>query len=542
MLEFCFAGIIGLIGYYRHINKENINEKKYIKTLTRQVTNKWNLCMQYANIKNKNDESFEILDVIQKAYGCDCIISIPYGLNAKKIFDNLPMIEQNFGCDIYIKISKEGNSIYSNIVLFPEELTEIEKIKFKWYKIMFSNDKLYNQNLDTFNIVKTKKCKYGYDLLISIPLGQSNNIINSLKDIIQTNFNCTIYIEEPIENKFVLKLITQEFDDNYPYAPIKVSSTQLFVGMTYDYQPVIVDLKNLAHMLYTGMNGSGKTVCLLTALTNLIYYQNEFKWELYMSMISSKKDLRIFKDVKQCKYYAETLEDSYFLLKYLYNQMDYRNKLFNSDKENYIVNIYEWNEKHPHQKLKDIIFATDEISFFMSDEFDTERDTTLKDKCINIFIRLLKEGRSVGVHVLGSLQRPDKENLPPIIKSQMGIKVCFYQPNDASSLVVLDSNEATKLKKKREAIVDADERYFMKTLYITNDMILKYISKSIEKDHKYINIKEKYPKFNGNDKKIEKKDEKVLKFEEKSHKNKKDTNKKDNHIYSFPKFSNKRFK
>lgn len=485
MLELCLAGIGGLIGYYRYINRDSIILKKFIN----QFKSQWKLCMSYANIKNHNDETYELLNIIPKQYGYDCIISIPFGLSAKKLYDNINMLENNFSCNISLNLSSKQNTLYARFILYSNNLNELDLIRYTWNKIMFSNIKLYNDNLQTFNILKIKKQdKYGYDLLISIPLGQSISSIEAIKAIIETNFKCKLYIDTPQDNKCLIKLITKDFSDDYKFIPIKCSPTQLYLGMTYDYKPVIIDLKDLAHMLYTGMNGSGKTVCLLTALTNLIYWHNDNSWDLYMSMISTKKDLRIFKDIKQCKYYAETLDQSYQLLKYLYFEMNKRNKLFNSDKENCIVNIYEWNEKHPNKKLKSIIFACDELSFYMPDEFDSKPDSILKTKCINLLVRLLKEARSTGIHILGSLQRPDKENLSPVIKAQFGIKVCFYQPNIASSLVVIDSDEATKLKKTREAIVDADERYLMKTLYITPDMIMSYIKKSIEPNHQYINL------------------------------------------------------
>lgn len=550
MIELCIAGIIGTIGVYRHTNKESIAINKSIK----QFKSQWKLCMSYANIKNHNDETYSILNIYPKKYGFDCIISIPFGLTAEKLHDNINMLENSFSCNICMNLSINRNTLYARFIFHPEELSVLDSIRINWINLMLSNTKLYDDNLQTFTIDKIKKQeKYGYDIYISIPIGQSISNIESIQEVIETNFKCKLYIDKPIDNKCLLKFITTEFSDDYRFVPVKCTSTQLYLGMTYDFKPVIVDLKDLAHMLYTGMNGTGKTVCLLTALTNLIYWHgNDNTFELYMSMISTKKDLRIFKDVICCKYYAENLQDSYNLLVYLYRQMDIRNKLFNSDKENCIVNIYEWNEKHPYKKLKTIIFACDEISFYMPDEYDSKYEKILKEKCINLLVRILKEGRSVGVHALGSLQRPDKENLKPIMKSQFGIKVSFYQPTIASSLVVVDSDEATKLKKTREAIVDADERYLMKTLYITTDMINQFIKKYKESNHQYIDLNYNNDNLNSNikrnknDEKSKKIKENVTVFSNNSLKNNKNQSKIPSNfsqnkgiIHSIPMFKNK---
>jgi hypothetical protein len=74
------------------------------------------------------------------------------------------------------------------------------------------------------------------------------------------------------------------------------------------------------------------------------------------------------------------------------------------------------------------------------------------------------------------------------MKALIGGKVCFYQPNTASSLVVLDSTEATNLRKQREAIVDGEEKLLMKTLYLTPEMIEMYLKDQIEENHKHLNL------------------------------------------------------
>jgi S-DNA-T family DNA segregation ATPase FtsK/SpoIIIE len=104
-------------------------------------------------------------------------------------------------------------------------------------------------------------------------------------------------------------------------------------------------------------------------------------------------------------------------------------------------------------------------------------------------------------------------------KSQFNTKVIFKQNNNASSLVVCDSDEATKLK-QREAIVWMDDKKLMKTMYLDNKMIEQYISDKIEKDHKYLNL-DGYLNKNIN---INKENEqKTIKNQEKSNKANKNT-------------------
>ena len=139
--------------------------------------------------------------------------------------------------------------------------------------------------------------------------------------------------------------------------------------------------------------------------------------------------------------------------------------------------------------MREIYFASDEFSSYQPDETDNDDLAKLKSKCLVLLLKLFKEARSSGIHVLISLQRSDKQSLDPRMKQTIGNIISFKQPNIASSLTVLGDDSAFYLAPQREAIVEANERYLMKTLYLTKEDIMKYIKKSIDKSHKnYINL------------------------------------------------------
>jgi S-DNA-T family DNA segregation ATPase FtsK/SpoIIIE len=123
----------------------------------------------------------------------------------------------------------------------------------------------------------------------------------------------------------------------------------------------------------------------------------------------------------------------------------------------------------------------------MPNSTDSDKVKEWKEKCLDMIFQLIKEGRNCGIYVMLSLQRPDRENCPAPIKSQCNTKVIFHQNNIASSLVVCDSEEAIHLK-QREAIVLMDEKKYMKTLYLDNNMIEEYIKPIHEDNHKFLNL------------------------------------------------------
>lgn len=482
---------------YRDVNKKNIALKKEQK----RFKLKFQQFMEAANKQNKIEQTYEVLDYISKDYGCDAIISIPISYNIKSLLDSIPALELMYNADIIIEPSSHKNSAYMRVHYIDREISIKDSIKFKWYKCMNNIEKSRNSVHETFEITNIIEIKdfnkeiCGYELNINIPSGLDYHKItsnmSSIKDALNTK-RIFINYDQDI-NKIIVKLIYIPISNDLKFKPIKTDSVMdMYIGMCYDYNPVILHFKILSHLAYTGMPNTGKTVALLTGLTNHIYWYNEKEWELYLAQISYKKDLAIFKDVKQCRYYANDLEKAYLLFKYLYNVYEYRNKKFIEYFEKnsvFIGDVYDWNKYNPHNKMREIYLASDEFSSYQPDESDNDNLAILKSKCLSLLLRLFKEARSSGIHILCSLQRSDKQSLDPRMKQTIGNIISFKQPNIASSLTVLGDDSAFYLAPQREAIVEANERYLMKTLFLSKEDILKYISKSIDKSHKnYINL------------------------------------------------------
>lgn len=348
-----------------------------------------------------------------------------------------------------------------------------------------------NYNLD-YQILNVTKNDIGYKVIVNIK-GLGLEKLEKMKGIIETVYNSTIEVKQSDNNKAIaiIDIIVEELTDDYKFTPVKNTKPwELYLGKTYTMKDIIVSMQNLPHMLYSGINSSGKTYCVLTALTNLIHYHNEREIEIFLSQISAKKDLRKFKDVKQCRGYAVSLEETYDMFNYLYHTMLKRINMFNSAKSQFIDTIFEWNKAFPQRKMRIIYLAMDEFTAYMPDNLDSKEDAEIKQKCLDLLVKLIQQCRACGIYILTSLQRPDKESLPPRLKAQFNCKVSFKQPNIASSLVVCDSDKAYYLKPKREAIVNADDEYLMKTLYLDNHMISDFIKDSLDMTHKnYYNYK-----------------------------------------------------
>lgn len=352
-------------------------------------------------------------------------------------------------------------------------------------------EELMKENNLTYQIAHIDKSKYGYRTVVNLYYEGFQKLAD-MQEVIESTFGANVDIQQNSTlTTATINIITEKLSDDYPFKPIKCKPYELYLAKTYTMKDIIVSMKDLPHLLYSGINSSGKTYCLLTALTNLIYHHSAREIEIFLSQISAKKDLRKFKDCKQCRGYAPTLEESYEMFNYLYHTMLKRINMFNSIKDKYIDTIYEWNQSFPKRKMRIVYLAMDEFTAYMPDSLDSKEDAVMKEKCLDLLVKLIQQSRCAGIYVLTSLQRPDKESLPPRLKAQFNCRVSFKQPNIASSLVVCDSDKAFKLKPQREAIVNSDDEYLIKTLYLDNGMIQEFIKDSIDTSHRnYYNYKQ----------------------------------------------------
>lgn len=374
-----------------------------------------------------------------------------------------------------------GGFVYTYNRFKDRDLYKIKKI---------IKDILENNNLD-YGIVSIERIEYGCKLIVSLYAVGFEKLEKS-KDLLESSLGYTVDIQQNKNLKTAtIYVITDKLTDNYPFRPIKVKPWELYLGKTYTMKDVIVSMEELPHVLYSGINSSGKTYCVITALVNLIHNCTEREIEIFLAQISAKKDLRKFKDISMCRGYAPTLQEAFEMFNYLYHTMLKRINIFNSVKDKFIDDIYEWNKAFPKRKMRVVYLAMDEFTAYMPDSLDNKEDAELKGKCLDLLVKLIQQCRCAGIYILTSLQRPDKESLPPRLKAQFNCKVSFKQPNIASSLVVTDSDKAYYLKPKREAIVNADDEYLMKTLYLDNDMVANFIKDKIDITHKnYYNYKE----------------------------------------------------
>lgn len=468
------VGLAGGYALYTDFRKDSIEINRQKKELKK----KFNMVLDGSNksIKNKMEQKFEILKYFPMHYGFDLIISIPYGLTLENFHNVIPQLESALNANIIAELSSKKTTIYSRVHFRKREIDDKYSSRIIWYQLMYHNTDYRNKNHETFMIKELTEERYGFKMKVNVPTGLDySTILNNMK-VITNAYKCNVWGEYNRENSEILMtIIKHEIPDDYKFVPVKVKPNEFCIGMKYDYSYVIVNMEDYPHGMYSGMTRMGKTVAVLIAISNLVYWCNPSEVEFFFCQLSSKQDLNIFRNIKHCKYYANTVDKLLSMLKYLDRIQEYRNNIM-FNQEDYIENIYKWNKKFPNKKFSEIYYIGDEASMLQPVASDSEEIQDKKKICLAILTKLYQQGASAGIHVINSLQRPSRDSFNAPMKAQIGLKICFRQPNNASSLTVLDDNTATELR-KREAIVEFDGRYLMKTPYLDTELINEYISK-----------------------------------------------------------------
>ena len=243
----------------------------------------------------------------------------------------------------------------------------------------------------------------------------------------------TIGFEVPNSSSSLVYL--KDVLDSKEYRESK-SKLKLALGKDIAGTPVIADLATMPHLLIAGATGSGKTVCVNTIITTILY--NATPDEVKFIMVDPKRvELAVFNDlphllspvVTDAKKVASTLD-------WLVGEMDSRYKLF---AESGVRNIALYNEKfgkEPKGALPYIVVIIDELAdLMMVAQTDVEGAIT----------RLAQLSRAVGIHIIIATQRPSVDVITGVIKANFPARISFKVASKVDSRTVLDINGADKL-------------------------------------------------------------------------------------------------
>lgn len=244
----------------------------------------------------------------------------------------------------------------------------------------------------------------------------------------------TVGIEVPNSSSALVYL--REVIDSREYKEAK-SKLKLAIGKDIAGAPVIADLAAMPHLLIAGATGSGKTVCVNTIITSLLF--NSAPDEVKFIMIDPKRvELAVFNDLPHLlsPVVTDTKKAAAVTLEWVTNEMDLRYELF---ARSGVRNIALYNEKYGSSadaRIPYIVVIIDELADLMM---------MARDEVERTITRIAQLSRAVGIHMIIATQRPSVDVITGVIKANFPARISFKVASKVDSRTVLDINGADKL-------------------------------------------------------------------------------------------------
>jgi S-DNA-T family DNA segregation ATPase FtsK/SpoIIIE len=226
------------------------------------------------------------------------------------------------------------------------------------------------------------------------------------------------------------------------------------LGKDLEGKPVVADLAKMPHLLIAGATGSGKSVCVNTLITSLVYRHTPRT--LRFLMVDPKMvELSVYNVLPHLRHKVVTdNRDAAAVLKWAVLEMQERYELLAA---NGARNIQDFNRKvQEGQKLKApkeqavalgnpdyvgnvlpyIVVIIDELADLMM---------TVQGEVETPLAMLAQKARAIGIHLILATQRPSVNVITGLIKANFPSRIAFRVASQVDSRTILDGIGAEAL-------------------------------------------------------------------------------------------------
>lgn len=230
----------------------------------------------------------------------------------------------------------------------------------------------------------------------------------------------------------------------------------LALGKDLNGRPYVADLARMPHLLIAGATGSGKSICINTLITSLIYKHSPKT--LRLLMVDPKMvELSIYGDLPHLRHPVVTdPQDAATVLKWAVLEMERRYALLS---ENGARSLAEFNKRaedgaplrralaegadddperwtYTDGPLPFIVLVVDELAdLMMSVQAEIEKPLA----------QLAQKSRAIGIHLVVATQRPSVNVITGLIKANFPCRIAFRVSSKVDSRTIIDQNGADAL-------------------------------------------------------------------------------------------------
>lgn len=287
--------------------------------------------------------------------------------------------------------------------------------------------------------------RYGFEPAPGIKLSRITSLSDDLALAMKANRirivapipgKSVVGIEIPNRRRYNVYIKEMLTEDKYLNSPSKL---QIALGKDIAGNPDSADLSVMPHLLIAGTTGSGKSVCINSIITSILFRATE--GEVRFIMIDPKRlELPVYNGIPHLLMPVITeAREALEVLKEVIEWMDKRYRKFAQvgvrDLEGYNERI---EDKKPY-----IVVIIDELADLM-----IQAPSEIEEK----LTRLAQMSRAVGIHLVLATQRPSVDVLTGLIKANFPARIAFQVASKTDSRTILDMNGAEKLLGKGDML------------------------------------------------------------------------------------------
>ncbi len=247
-------------------------------------------------------------------------------------------------------------------------------------------------------------------------------------------------IEVPNKQKEMVGLKEVLESDNFKNSHSKLS---VALGKDVAGAPVVANIAKMPHVLIAGSTGSGKSVCINTIITSIIY--NSKPSEVKLVMVDPKVvELSVYNGIPHLLIPVVTdPKKAAGALAWAVQEMDNRYNLF---AEKGVRDLAGYNKVVKNEgagQLPQIVILIDELADLMMVAAKEVEES---------ICRLAQKARAAGMHLVIATQRPSVDVITGLIKANVPSRIAFAVSSQVDSRTILDQVGAEKLLGKGDML------------------------------------------------------------------------------------------
>ena len=226
------------------------------------------------------------------------------------------------------------------------------------------------------------------------------------------------------------------------------------LGKDLEGKPVVADLAKMPHLLVAGATGAGKSVCINTIITSLIFRHTPKS--LRFLMVDPKMvELSVYNELPHLRHKVITdNRDAASVLKWAVMEMQDRYALL---AENGCRNIQDFNRRvregnelrrprNPDVAFENRAYAGGELPYIVViiDEM-ADLMMTVQGEVETPIAMLAQKARAIGIHLILATQRPSVNVITGLIKANFPSRIAFRVASQVDSRTIIDGAGAETL-------------------------------------------------------------------------------------------------